>query len=97
MTVFWAGTRRAGKDVFRDSGQAGRMAANAGRGKPRPYKVGNDLTSSMIIRRGGVRGTSQAAEKFVEFVGGVEVRFQFARVQALANIVEASREQIERR
>ena len=39
----------------------------------------------------------QAAEESVEFVGGVEVGFQFARVQPLANVIEASREQIERR
>jgi hypothetical protein len=36
----------------------------------------------------------QRAEKFVEFVGGVEVGFQVARGQALAEIVEAACEEV---
>jgi hypothetical protein len=38
----------------------------------------------------------EAAEEFVEFVGGVEVRFQFAGVEAFAEVVEAASQQIQR-
>jgi hypothetical protein len=38
----------------------------------------------------------QAAEKFVEFVGGFEIGFEFSRGQALAKIVQAAREEVER-
>ena len=38
----------------------------------------------------------QGAEKFVEFVGGVEVGFEFAGAEAFAEIVEAAGEEIER-
>src|SRR5229473_688057 len=37
----------------------------------------------------------QAAEKFVEFVGGVEVGFEFAGGEAFAQVVEAAGEKIE--
>ncbi len=37
----------------------------------------------------------EAAEEFVEFVGGVEVGFEFAGVEALAEVVEAAREEVE--
>ena len=39
----------------------------------------------------------QRAEKFVEFVGGVEVGFEFAGAEAFAEIVEAAGEEIKRR
>src|SRR5262245_8755354 len=38
---------------------------------------------------------SETPEKLVKFVGGVEVAFKFARGQALAEIVEAAREEVE--
>src|SRR6266849_3295536 len=38
---------------------------------------------------------SEAAEEFVEFVGGVEVGFEFAGVEALAEVVEAASEEVE--
>ncbi len=38
----------------------------------------------------------EAAEEFVEFVGGVEVCFQFAGVEAFAEVVEAASQQIQR-
>src|SRR5216683_3916687 len=37
----------------------------------------------------------EAAEEFVEFVGGVEVGFEFAGIEALAEVVEAAGEEIE--
>ena len=37
----------------------------------------------------------EAAEEFVEFVGGVEVGFEFAGGELFAQVVEATREQIE--
>src|SRR6266852_1730707 len=43
------------------------------------------------------RRALQAAEKLVEFVGGVEVGFEFAGAEALAEIVETAGEKIERR
>ena len=39
----------------------------------------------------------QAAEEFVELVGGVEIGFEFAGVEALAEVVEAAREKIQSR
>ena len=38
---------------------------------------------------------SEGAEEFVEFVGGVEVGFEFAGVEALAEVVEAAGEEVE--
>ena len=40
--------------------------------------------------------SSEGAEEFVEFVGGVEVGFEFAGGEALAKVVEAAGEEIER-
>ena len=37
----------------------------------------------------------QAAEEFVELVGGVEIGFEFAGVEALAEVVEAAGEEVE--
>jgi hypothetical protein len=37
----------------------------------------------------------EAAEEFVEFVGGVEVRFQFAGVEAFAEVIESASQQIQ--
>ena len=39
--------------------------------------------------------TSERAEEFVEFVGGVEVRFEVAGGEALAEIVEAAGEKVQ--
>ena len=41
------------------------------------------------------RRALQGAEEFVEFVGGVEVGFEFAGAEAVAEIVEAAGEEIE--
>jgi hypothetical protein len=38
----------------------------------------------------------QAAKEPIEFVGGVEIGFKFARAEAFAEIIEAAREKIER-
>ncbi len=38
----------------------------------------------------------QAAEEFVEFVGGVEIGFEFAGAEAFAKIIEAAGKQVER-
>jgi len=38
---------------------------------------------------------SEAAEEFVEFVGGVEVGFEVAGVEAFAEFIEAAGEKIE--
>ena len=38
----------------------------------------------------------EAAEEFVEFVGGVKVGFQFAGVQAFADIVETPGQEVQR-
>ena len=38
----------------------------------------------------------QGAQEFVKFVGCVEVGFEFAGAEALADIVEASSEEVER-
>jgi hypothetical protein len=40
--------------------------------------------------------TSKAAQEFVEFVGGVEVGFEFAGGEFFAEVVEAAGEEIER-
>src|SRR5205809_548523 len=40
---------------------------------------------------------SQAAEEFVEFVGGIEVAFEFARAEFFAKVVEPAREEVEGR
>src|SRR5260370_37363575 len=37
----------------------------------------------------------ETAEEFVEFVGGVEVGFEFAGIEALAEVVEAAGEEVE--
>jgi hypothetical protein len=39
---------------------------------------------------------SKAAQKLVEFVGGIEVGFEFAGTKALAQIVDAAGKQIKR-
>ena len=39
---------------------------------------------------------SKAAQKLVEFVGGIEVGFKFAGTEAFAQIVDAAGKQIER-
>src|SRR5215469_4527924 len=39
---------------------------------------------------------SEAPEELVEFVGGVEVSFEFAGGEALAEIVEAARQEVKR-
>src|SRR5215467_11718248 len=39
---------------------------------------------------------SEAPEQLVEFVGGIEIRFEFAGGEALTEIVQAAREKIER-
>ena len=38
----------------------------------------------------------QGTEEFVEFVGGVEIGFEFAGGEAFAQIVEAAGEEVER-
>jgi len=44
-----------------------------------------------------MRGSSsEAAEEFVEFVGGIEVGFEFAGGEFFAQVVEAASEEIER-
>ena len=43
-----------------------------------------------------LKEASEAAEELVELVGGVEVGFQFAGVEALAQIVEATGEEVQR-
>src|ERR1700722_18248610 len=42
-----------------------------------------------------VNSRSKRTQEFVEVVGGVEVRFEFARVEAFAKIVEAAGEEVE--
>ncbi len=37
----------------------------------------------------------EAAEEFVEFVGGVEIGFQFAGVQALADVIDALGQEVQ--
>jgi hypothetical protein len=38
----------------------------------------------------------EAAQEFVEFVGGVKVGFQFAGVQAFADVVETPGQEVQR-
>ena len=42
------------------------------------------------------RRSLQAAEEFVEFIGGVEVGFEVARGEAFAEVVESASEEVER-
>ena len=45
----------------------------------------------------GQLATSNSFEKFVEFVGGVEVSFEVAGPEAFADFIEAAGQEIERR
>jgi hypothetical protein len=56
------------------------------------YPLSNGIPST---GRAGQAPPLQGAEEFVEFVGGVEVGFEFAGGEALAKIVEAAGEKIE--
>src|SRR5260370_19457315 len=58
-------------------------------------KINTECTEDGARRSQRGDGQLQAAEEFVEFVGGVEVGFEFAGVEALAEVVEAAGEEVE--
>jgi hypothetical protein len=55
--------------------------------------LGKTQVSARFIKTGS---RSKAAKKFVEFVCGVEVGFEFARAEFIAEIVETAGKKVER-
>src|SRR5690349_21441208 len=60
-------------------------------------KIFGVLHVKPIIDKYSCYAALQAAKEFVEFVGGIEVGFEFARGELFAKIVEPTREEVERR
>jgi hypothetical protein len=61
----------------------------------RPCNTNAVRRTAAVTRQWRRAPALQAAEEFVEFVGGIEVGFEVAGGQTFAEIVEASSEEIE--